>query len=156
VLPEINRVLKPGARAIITMPFCWNEHEPPHDYARYTSFGLAHLLSKHGFRIIQLEKWKLRKSNFQLWALYFFELFRRFNRIGYILSLIFIIPINLAGSLLLLLLPKTNLCILIISCWQKKSIRLNDEEGNHSNPNLHGLPVVYYFSLVLCKEIIFQ
>jgi SAM-dependent methyltransferase len=56
VLPEINRVLKPGARAIITTPFCWNEHEPPNDYARYTSFGLAHLLNKHGFRIIQLEK----------------------------------------------------------------------------------------------------
>ena len=106
ILQEINRVLKPGAKALITVPFCWNEHEVPFDYARYTSFGITDLLEKNGFRVIQLYKsGNFARVIFQLWALYFFELFSRFKKTGYLLSLIFIIPINLIGSILLLLLP---------------------------------------------------
>ena len=106
VLPEINRVLKNGAMALITVPFCWNEHEVPYDFARYTSFGIKHILEKHGFRIVEFRKsGNFARVNFQLWALYFFELFKGLKRKGYILSMLFIIPINLLGSILLLLLP---------------------------------------------------
>lgn len=51
VLPEIKRVIKPGGLLLITCPFVCPEHEKPYDYARYTSFGIKHLLEKHGFRI---------------------------------------------------------------------------------------------------------
>jgi SAM-dependent methyltransferase len=106
VLPEINRVLKNGARALITVPFCWNEHEVPFDFARYSSFGITHLLEKHGFRIVELKKsGNFARVNFQLWALYFFELFKKYKRTGYVLSLIFIVPINILGSVFLLLFP---------------------------------------------------
>ncbi|HYE56614.1 MAG TPA: methyltransferase domain-containing protein [Chitinophagaceae bacterium] len=106
ILPEINRVLKPGAKALITVPFCWNEHEVPYDYARYSSFGITHLLSKHGFRVIELRKsGNFTRVIFQLWALYFFEKLRRFGKAGYIFSLFFIVPINVLGSLVLPLFP---------------------------------------------------
>jgi len=109
ILHEVNRVLKPGARALITVPFSWNEHEVPYDYARYTSFGITDLLEKNGFRVIELYKsGNFARVNFQMWALYFFELFSRFKKTGYVLSLIFIIPINLIGSILLLLLPNNK------------------------------------------------
>ncbi len=49
VLPEIKRVLKTGGQLLITCPFVCPEHEKPYDYARYTSFGIKHLLEKHGF-----------------------------------------------------------------------------------------------------------
>jgi SAM-dependent methyltransferase len=109
VLPEINRVLKKGATALITVPFCWNEHEVPFDYARYSSFGITHLLEKHGFRILELKKsGTFARVNFQLWALYFFELFKKWGRTGYLFSLVFIVPINLLGSIFLLLLPSNQ------------------------------------------------
>lgn len=106
VLPEINRVLKKKARVLITVPFCWNEHEIPFDYARYSSFGIKHLLEKHGFRVLKLTKsGNFARVNMQLWALYFFELFRGLGKTGYMFSLLFIIPVNLVGSVLLLFFP---------------------------------------------------
>ena len=41
---EIARVLKPGGALLLTVPFVWNEHEQPYDYARYSSFGLRAFL----------------------------------------------------------------------------------------------------------------
>lgn len=55
-LGEINRVLKPGGKLLLTVPFVWDEHEQPYDYARYSSFGLRALLEKSGFKILQHKK----------------------------------------------------------------------------------------------------
>ncbi|MEJ7767037.1 MAG: hypothetical protein WKF89_04450 [Chitinophagaceae bacterium] len=103
------RFLKFNGRLLLTVPFAWNEHEIPYDFARYTSFGITHLLEKNGFRIIELKK----SGNFvrviwQLWSLYIFELFVKFNKVGYLLSLIFIAPLNLLGVILVPLLPKND------------------------------------------------
>jgi len=109
LLREINRVLKSEAVGLITVPFCWNEHELPFDYARYTSVGLQALLERCGFKVLQIEKsGNFAKVNFQLWALYFFELFKRFGRVGYVVSLIFIVPINVFGSIISLVLPRNK------------------------------------------------
>ena len=56
ILPELNRVLKLKGKMLITCPFVWNEHEIPHDYARYTRFALKDLLEKSGFEIIKIDK----------------------------------------------------------------------------------------------------
>lgn len=109
ILPEIRRVLKPGAKALITVPFAWNEHEMPFDYARYTEPGIKHLLEKNGFKVLaQKKSGNFARTIFQLWALYFFELFRKLGRPGYILSLLFIAPINIVGSIVLILFPKNQ------------------------------------------------
>jgi SAM-dependent methyltransferase len=109
ILPEINRVLKPGAKALFTVPFCWNEHEVPFDYARYSSFGITHLLQKHGFRVIELRKsGHFTEVIFQLWALYFFERFKKWGRTGYALSMLFIVPINIAGRTILRIFPRNH------------------------------------------------
>lgn len=55
-LAETNRVLKPGGSIIVTCPFMWMEHQQPHDFARYSSFGVRHLLTSHGFEIIEARK----------------------------------------------------------------------------------------------------
>lgn len=55
-LQEISRVLKDGGRALITVPFVWDEHEQPNDFARYTSFGVKHLLKENGLEVIEQEK----------------------------------------------------------------------------------------------------
>lgn len=53
---EVSRVLRPGGVLLLTVPFVWDEHERPFDYARYTSIGLQHLLTKHGLRVEDQEK----------------------------------------------------------------------------------------------------
>jgi SAM-dependent methyltransferase len=40
-LKELTRVLKPGGYALFTVPFIWDEHDQPNDFARYSSFALS-------------------------------------------------------------------------------------------------------------------
>ena len=48
-LREMARVLAPGGRLVSTCPGTWPAHEIPHDYWRFTRWGLEHLLANAGF-----------------------------------------------------------------------------------------------------------
>lgn len=54
-LKEMHRVLKPGGRLVLTTPMVWEEHEPPNDFYRYTSYGIRYLASEAGFSDISLK-----------------------------------------------------------------------------------------------------
>lgn len=56
MLQEIRRVIKPGGRLMFSIPFAWPEHEQPYDFARYTSFGIRHLLTAAGYEVEAVEK----------------------------------------------------------------------------------------------------
>lgn len=109
-LGEINRVLKPGGRLLLTCPFVWDEHSQPLDYARYSSFGLTHLLQKNGFKAIELTKTAADiRVLFQLANGYIYkELpFKRYmTRLCFYLVLTF--PITVMGIFLSFILPKNN------------------------------------------------
>jgi len=51
VLRELARVLQPGGRLYLTAPQSWHQHQKPHDYFRYTSFGLRHLMEGAGLQV---------------------------------------------------------------------------------------------------------
>lgn len=55
-LNECHRILRPGGRLFITVPFMWHVHEAPHDYYRFTRYGLQYLCEKHGFEDISIEE----------------------------------------------------------------------------------------------------
>jgi SAM-dependent methyltransferase len=55
VLRELHRLLRPEGRLFLTAPLVWEEHEAPHDYYRYTRYGLAHLLSEAGFAEVDVQ-----------------------------------------------------------------------------------------------------
>jgi len=54
VLCEISRTLAPGARLLLIAPHEWEEHQQPHDYFRYTRYGLDLLLRNAGFTGIEI------------------------------------------------------------------------------------------------------
>ena len=53
---EISRVLKPGGKCLITVPQMNELHEEPHDYFRYTKFGLVEVFEKAGFRTVTYDQ----------------------------------------------------------------------------------------------------
>lgn len=55
VVNEISRVLKPGGTFLLSAPQSWHQHQKPHDYYRYTSFGLRHILEKSGLQVESIE-----------------------------------------------------------------------------------------------------
>ncbi len=55
VLTELSRVLKRNGRILIVAPQLWEVHQAPHDYFRFTRYGLEHLLSQAGFEAISIE-----------------------------------------------------------------------------------------------------
>jgi SAM-dependent methyltransferase len=73
-LGEIVRVLRPGGKLLLTVPFVWDEHEQPYDYARYSSYGLHALLEKQGFKVLHHMKLGADASIlFQLTNAYLFK-----------------------------------------------------------------------------------
>jgi SAM-dependent methyltransferase len=49
LLSECYRVLKPSGWLILSAPFYWPLHEEPHDYFRFTKWGLEGLIEEAGF-----------------------------------------------------------------------------------------------------------
>ncbi len=49
MLNEAFRILRPEGRLFLSVPFQWWVHEAPHDYFRFTRYGLEHMLKKAGF-----------------------------------------------------------------------------------------------------------
>lgn len=76
-LLECYRILKRGGMVFITVPFMWQVHEAPHDYYRYTRYGLEHLLKKTGFSEIEIKE---NTGFWQMWILKFNYHTTRFAR----------------------------------------------------------------------------
>lgn len=53
-LAEISRVLSPGGRLVLWMPFLYPIHDAPFDFQRYTEHGMRAYLADHGFEVTGL------------------------------------------------------------------------------------------------------
>jgi SAM-dependent methyltransferase len=53
-IDEIFRVLEPGGELLLTTRFLFPIHDAPHDYFRFTKYGLRHLLRR--FEIVELRE----------------------------------------------------------------------------------------------------
>lgn len=54
VLGEIARVLRPGGQVLLIVPHEWEVHQAPHDYFRFTRYGVRYLLEAAGFTEIHV------------------------------------------------------------------------------------------------------
>lgn len=109
MLNEIHRVTKKKGLLLITVPFVWDEHEVPFDYARYSSFGIKALLERNGFEVI-----KSTKSNgyvttiFQMWNAYLYQHCLRVLPLQILLTPFLVMPFTLLGIVLSLILPRSK------------------------------------------------
>lgn len=55
VVKELARTLSPGGALLLIAPHEWEEHQQPHDYYRYTRYGLDHLLRTAGFTDLHIQ-----------------------------------------------------------------------------------------------------
>jgi SAM-dependent methyltransferase len=99
---EIWRVLKPGGRLLLTVPFVWDEHEQP------SSFGLAALLKRNGFLILQQRKMLDDFSMLvQLTIAYFYKVCRtRSPWVNLTVAIVLFAPLTLLGLILGAVLPR--------------------------------------------------
>ena len=106
-LQEIVRTLKSGDLLLLTVPFVWDEHEQPYDYARYSSFGLRSLLERNGFIVIEQQKTNAdARILFQLANAYLYKtLYTRNAKLNFVICAIIMGPINMLGILIAKLLP---------------------------------------------------
>jgi SAM-dependent methyltransferase len=107
-LQEIRRVLRPGGKLLLTVPFVWDEHEQPFDYARYSSFGLKALLQRNGLTVQQQQKLLDDASTlFQLLNAYVFKVLRtRHAPVNLLMTAVLLAPISALGWLLGSLSPR--------------------------------------------------
>jgi SAM-dependent methyltransferase len=51
---EMARTMAAGGVLLVAAPHEWEVHQAPHDYFRFTRYGLAHLLEKAGLEIAEI------------------------------------------------------------------------------------------------------
>lgn len=107
-LREVHRVLRPGGRLLLATPFVWDEHEQPHDFGRYSSFGLRALLERADF-VVEAQRKTAGgvRAVAQLWAGSLFKATRtRARALNWFVQLVLIAPVTLAGLVLAVRLPR--------------------------------------------------
>lgn len=109
VLKEIQRVTRPSGQLLISIPFAWNEHEIPYDYARYTSYGISHLLETSGYEIVEIRKTASHVlAVCQMFIVYLTQVAPKQRLLRNVFQLVGIAPITGMATVLDRLLPRKD------------------------------------------------
>jgi SAM-dependent methyltransferase len=65
---EMGRLLKPGGKLLLSVPFYYCLHEDPYDYYRYTKYALQRFAEATGFEIILIKEFGWAP---ELWWIFF-------------------------------------------------------------------------------------
>jgi SAM-dependent methyltransferase len=108
ILVEIKRVLKPYGQILITVPFAYDEHEIPYDFARYTSYGIKYILQKNEIDIVGVYKTtSYVLAVCQMLIAYLARYISpRSRMLSRLFQMIIIFPLNVMSILLDCILPK--------------------------------------------------
>ena len=109
-LGEIRRVMRPRGVLVLAVPFMWDEHEQPHDFGRYSSFGLRALLEISGFEVIVHRKSVADvRALAQLAAAWLYKAVVTRNKwVNFVTQLTLIAPVNMLGAIAGAVLPRNE------------------------------------------------
>jgi len=79
-LNESYRILKKDGHIILQVPWQWWIHEAPHDYFRYTPYGLKYMFEKAGFKDVKVEP---MSGFFTMWLIKLNYFLGRFRYVGH-------------------------------------------------------------------------
>lgn len=88
-LAEMARALAPGGRLLLAAPQDWEIHQAPHDYFRFTRYGLRHLLETAGFAAIHVRP---VGGFFRLLSRRLLDGLRYFHGIWFLFAAVFLAP----------------------------------------------------------------
>lgn len=117
ILREIARVTRSSGHLLASLPFAWQEHETPYDFARYTSFGIVHLLSEAGYEVLEVRKTTTHlMATVQMFVAYLTLAPGRYKISRYFLQIGVAFPCTLLAYVLNVLLPKNHdsFCNLVV------------------------------------------
>lgn len=103
LVSEIIRITKPGGYLLLTVPFLGGIHEEPHDYQRFTKYGLKELFKGKNCQILEL---KNQGSLFSTISLLFSEYLNNIayqSKLKYFLCMFIYPPFSLFQYLCLVL-----------------------------------------------------
>jgi SAM-dependent methyltransferase len=52
---EMARVMRPHGKLFLVVPNQWEVHQAPNDFFRFTQYGITHLLTVSGLRVLKIE-----------------------------------------------------------------------------------------------------
>ncbi len=55
VVDEMARVMRPHGKLFLVVPNQWEVHQSPNDFFRFTNYGVTHLLTVSGVRVLKME-----------------------------------------------------------------------------------------------------
>ena len=107
VLAEIHRVTRDSGYLLLSVPFAWEEHEVPYDCARYTSFGITHILRECGYEVAELRKTTTYTlAVFQMLIAWIVRGETKFKLLAYCRQLFVVFPLTLLGLIVNSVVPK--------------------------------------------------
>lgn len=113
---QMGRVLKPGGKLLLTVPFFYPLHDEPYDYFRFTSHGVGQLISEAGFKILesipQKGFVKMAGEFFNLYCIHQISNLLNFNIWTQLLGLC-IIPVFLIVAIII------NILVFLLSFFDK-------------------------------------
>jgi SAM-dependent methyltransferase len=104
-ISEMLRIVKSGGFVLLTVPFLGGIHEEPHDYQRFTKYGLIELFKPYKCEIIEIKEQGGIFSTISMLLNEFLNDFASKNKTTFILSAIIYLPF-LVNQYLCLLLDK--------------------------------------------------
>jgi SAM-dependent methyltransferase len=114
-MEEISRVLQAGGHLLLSTPQMWHVHEAPHDYYRFTRYGLEYLCHACGLEIVEMHSIAGFWARAGLKLTYSIDdLARGLGRISRVLSYSLLpqtAAVNVAFRLLDMLLPNEDDCV---------------------------------------------
>jgi len=103
LISEMLRVVKKGGCILLTAPFLGGIHEEPHDYQRFTKYGLIELFKPYKCEILEIKEQGALFSTISMFLNEYLNSFAANNKLSYFISVLIYLPFILFSYISLLL-----------------------------------------------------